>query len=94
MAEKICEICGKEFNAKGRDRVCGDCRGHTKCCVCGKEVVFKGNQLAEYKRRGWITCSNKCGQEKRRRDAGGGYADGSVLQISNAGTDTYVWRRK
>lgn len=70
MAEKICEICGKEFNAKGRDKVCGDCRWHTKCCICGKEVVFKGNQLAEYKRRGWITCSNKCGQEKRRRDAG------------------------
>lgn len=51
--KKLCEICGKEFEARNsKVRVCKDVHTRT-CCVCGKEFVLKQPYTQK-------TCSSKC----------------------------------
>lgn len=143
MTEKICEICGKEFDAKGRDRVCGDCRGGIPSAASAEKRWFsKGTNsrsisgasklwrhiidhtdygsIVYYVDRNyynadsmgfldgveyaghtdsfwnyWVKENRLANREpSRHAEVTDGYAEGSVLQIFNAGTDTYVWRRK
>lgn len=50
---KICEICGKQFEARNvKVRVCSDVHTRT-CCVCGKQFVLKHPYTQ-------MTCSSKC----------------------------------
>lgn len=67
MATKICDMCGREFDAgKGNVRTCPECHV-VRCEVCGKEMELHGAKFTKYRQRGWVTCSSKCGAEMTRR---------------------------
>lgn len=57
--KKVCRICGKEFESKGKFPLCDDCK--IQCCViCGKEFT------PAYPYNGKC-CSNQCRAELRKK---------------------------
>lgn len=66
MAIKKCAICGKDFETKGRGKICPDCHV-ANCCVCGKEIPLNDYGVTQMIKRGWITCGGKCRAEMTRR---------------------------
>lgn len=57
--KKICRICGKEFESKGKFPLCDDCRIQS-CVICGKEFT------PAYPYDGKC-CSNQCRAELRKK---------------------------
>lgn len=62
--ERTCHICGKKFIGKNTSKYCSDCWTQP-CAVCGKPVKLNPTYMTRFVKRGWITCSNKCGNKKR-----------------------------
>lgn len=63
--KKICECCGKIFEAKNNNfKYCDNCRfPKIKCAVCGKTAILKGRQLRRFltsKGTGDYYCSAQC----------------------------------
>lgn len=62
MAKKICEACGGEYEGASRSKLCDACRDYS-CPICSRPIKLVGAKRAEFLRRGWVTCSSKCGHE-------------------------------
>lgn len=69
MRRRKCKVCGSEFQGKGEQRLCPDCRKKSKqasvvrprqCIVCG--CVFDGGPSAKY-------CPSCRAERKRKTDA-------------------------
>ena len=60
--KKICKLCGKEFEGKGRQSICNDIHYNT-CIVCNKK--FKVDK-STYMR---LTCSKECQIQANRINA-------------------------
>lgn len=59
VLKKVCKICGKEFESKGKFALCDSCKIQ-HCIICGREFtpVYPYNGKC---------CSNKCRAELRKR---------------------------
>lgn len=57
--KKVCKICGKEFESKGKFPLCDNCKLQ-RCVICGKEFT------PAYPYDGKC-CSNQCRAELRKR---------------------------
>lgn len=59
ILKKVCKICGKEFESKGKFPLCDNCKIQ-RCVICGKEFT------PAYPYDGKC-CSNKCRAELRKK---------------------------
>lgn len=62
--KKICEWCGKEFEAKvGNQKFCKDTH-YSNCVICGKQFIVPNDMLNSKERK--QTCSRKCSIQLRK----------------------------
>lgn len=66
MAAKTCVVCGAEFEGAPRSKLCPKCREY-RCPICGASIKLTGVKRTEFIKRGWVTCSSKCGYEMAAR---------------------------
>lgn len=84
MPVRVCDMCGKEFEAKTNQTSCPECH-ETKCPVCGKEMVLKGPKWTKYRQQGWVTCGNpKCRAEMTSRSLMEKYGVDNVSKLDSA----------
>ena len=67
MRTCTCDMCGRQFEARGNTKACPECRVAT-CVVCGKKKALEGAALTKYRQRGYWCCSPKCASTKLRRE--------------------------
>lgn len=67
MRTCTCDMCGRQFEARGNTKACPECRVAT-CVVCGRKKALEGAALTKYRHRGYWCCSPKCASTKLRRE--------------------------
>ena len=62
--KRKCRLCGREFDGHISSLYCDECKV-VACPVCGKRMKLSPVQMTRYVKRGWVTCSCRCGQAWR-----------------------------